>query len=256
MGRYVFRRVLQVVPAAAGDQRPRVRALPPRAQQPLSGRAGPQPERHAWRTSRASKRATASTGRSARAVPVWLCNVLRGDFGSPTSPSSPVMEMILERLPNTLLLTGSAFLISLVVGVPLGILCALKRNSPFDNAIRAVRRLRHLLPLLVDRLHRHHLSWAARCAGSLRARPTASGRRATCSTGCTIWPLPALVVGLDGCIGYLRSMRSQTLETLRQDYVRTAYAKGLAVARRDLGSRPAERLSARLDRLRRAPGRA
>ena len=40
--------------------------------------------------------------------------------------------------------------------------------------------------------------------------------------------LPAMVAGIDGSVGYLRIMRSQTLETLRQDYVRTAYAKGLA----------------------------
>jgi peptide/nickel transport system permease protein len=69
---------------------------------------------------------------------VWLSNVVRGDFGRSFFTKRPVTEMIAERLPNTLVLTGSAFVINLAIGVPLGIYCALHRNSPADNVIRAI----------------------------------------------------------------------------------------------------------------------
>jgi peptide/nickel transport system permease protein len=159
---------------------------------------------------------------------VWLSNILRGDFGSSYFTKQPVMQMILERLPNTLLLTGSAFLISLVVGVPVGILCALKRNTPIDNAIRA-------LAVFVTSFPSWWLGFIAIIilGGTLRWFPQGQaysvGKEGDLLDRLHHLALPALVFGLDGCIGYLRIMRSQTLETLRQDYIRTAYAKGLTV---------------------------
>jgi peptide/nickel transport system permease protein len=157
----------------------------------------------------------------------WLGNAVRGDFGRSYFTRQPVMQMILERLPATLLLTTSAFIISLVVGIPLGILCALRRNSPLDNGIRAVTVFFTSFP-----------SWwigliaIVFLGGQWRLFPQGGvytvGREADLLDRLHHLILPAMVVGIDGCISYLRVMRSQTLETLRQDYVRTAYAKGLA----------------------------
>ena len=157
----------------------------------------------------------------------WLGNAVRGDFGRSYFTRQPVMEMILERLPATLLLTTSAFIISLLVGVPLGILCAIKRNSPLDNAIRAVTVFVTSFP-----------SWwigliaIVFLGGQLRWFPQGGvytiGRENDIFDRLHHLLLPAMVAGIDGSVGYLRIMRSQTLETLRQDYVRTAYAKGLA----------------------------
>ena len=157
----------------------------------------------------------------------WLGNAVRGDFGRSYFTRQPVMQMILERLPATLLLTTSAFIISLLVGVPLGILCAIKRNSPLDNAIRAVTVFVTSFP-----------SWwigliaIVFLGGQLRWFPQGGvytiGRENDIFDRLHHLLLPAMVAGIDGSVGYLRIMRSQTLETLRQDYVRTAYAKGLA----------------------------
>ncbi len=157
----------------------------------------------------------------------WVWNVLHGDFGRSYFTKRPVMEMILERLPNTLTLTVSAFLVSLLVGVPLGIFSALHRNSPIDNVLRVVAVFVTSLP-----------SWwiGLVCiiifAGQLRWFPHGGvytiGKEWDVLDRLHHLALPALVAGIDGSIGYLRIMRSQTLEVLRQDYVRTAYAKGLS----------------------------
>jgi peptide/nickel transport system permease protein len=157
---------------------------------------------------------------------VWLSNVVRGDFGRSFFTKRPVTEMIAERLPNTLILTGSAFVISLAIGVPLGIFCALHRNSPVDNVIRAVTVFLTSVP-----------SWwiGLLCiiylGGYLRLFPQGSvytiGQEHDVLNRLWHLTLPALVAGIDGSVGYLRLMRSQTLDALREDYVRTAHAKGL-----------------------------
>ncbi|HEU5315741.1 MAG TPA: ABC transporter permease [Chloroflexota bacterium] len=156
----------------------------------------------------------------------WAWNALHGDFGRSFFTKRPVMEMITERLPNTLTLAAAAFVISLLVGVPLGIVCAVYRNTPVDNAIRAVTVFLTSFP-----------SWwiGLIClivlGGQLRLVPLGGvytiGKEGDLLDRLHHLILPACVAGIDGCVGYLRIMRSQTLEVMRQDYVRTAYAKGL-----------------------------
>jgi peptide/nickel transport system permease protein len=157
----------------------------------------------------------------------WLGGILRGDFGRSYFTKRPVFDMIFERLPNTLLLASCAFLISLSVGVPLGIYSALNRNTIADNVIRSVTVFFTALP-----------AWAIGLiliivlGGQLRLFPQGGmytiGKEADLLNRLHHLALPALVAGIDGCVGYIRLMRSQTLEVLRQDYVRTAYAKGLS----------------------------
>jgi peptide/nickel transport system permease protein len=156
----------------------------------------------------------------------WVWNALHGDFGRSFFTKRPVMEMIVERIPNTLTLTASAFVISLVVGVPLGIVSALKRNSIFDNALRATTVVLTAFP-----------SWwvglicIVVLGGQLRWFPQGGvytiGREWDLLDRLHHLALPAMVAGIDGSVGYLRIMRSQTLEQMRADFVRTAYAKGL-----------------------------
>lgn len=158
---------------------------------------------------------------------IWLWNVLHGDFGRSYFTKRPVMAMILERLPNTLELGAAAFLISLVVGVPLGMLSALYRNSPLDNVLRAVAVFLTSFPAFWI-----GLILLIYLGGQLRLVPLGGvatiGREWDLADRLHHLALPALVAGIEGSIGFLRIMRSQTLEVLRQDYVRTAYAKGLA----------------------------
>lgn len=156
----------------------------------------------------------------------WAWNALHGDFGRSFFTKRPVMEMILERLPNTLTLAAAAFVISLLVGVPLGIICAIYRNTVADNAIRAVTVFLTSFP-----------SWwiglilLIVIGGQLRLVPMGGvytiGKEGNVLDRLHHLVLPALVAGIDGSVGYLRIMRSQTLDVMRQDFVRTAYAKGL-----------------------------
>jgi len=157
----------------------------------------------------------------------WAWNVLHGDFGRSYFTRRPVMEMILERLPNTLVLAASGFVVSLVVGIPLGLICAVYRNSPLDNGLRTVTVFLTAFPSWWIGLIM--LIWLG---GYLRIVPLGGvytiGREDDLADRLHHLVLPALVFGIDGSVGYLRIMRSQTLDTMRQDYVRTAYAKGLA----------------------------
>jgi len=156
----------------------------------------------------------------------WAWNASHGDFGRSFFTKRPVMDMILERLPNTLLLTASALLVSLLIGVPLGIYSALHRNSPLDASLRGGAAFLSSFPDW----------WIGLIAivflgGQLRLFPQGGvatiGREGDVLDRLHHLVLPALVAGIGGCIGYMRIMRSQTLENMRQDYVRTAYSKGL-----------------------------
>ncbi len=156
----------------------------------------------------------------------WAWNALHGDFGRSYFTRRPVMEMILERLPNTLTLALSAFVISISIGVPLGIISALKRDTPLDNALRAFVVLLTSFPswwigLICLIYLGGHLGWVP--LGGVAT----IGQEGNLLDRLHHLLLPALVAGIDGTVGYLRLMRTQTLETLRQDFVRTAYSKGL-----------------------------
>lgn len=226
MRRYIIRRVLQAIPllfviSAIGFTLNRI--VPG---SPFQAELAAIPDVHPEEI----RRLEAKYGLD-RPIPVqyadWLWKALHGDFGRSFFTKQPVMRMILERLPNTLTLTVSAFLISLALGIPLGIFSALNRNTPIDNALRVFTVFITSFP-----------SWwiglisIVVVAGWLRLVPHGGvytiGREWDLLDRLHHLVLPALVAGIDGCIGFLRIMRSQTLEVLRNDYVRTAYAKGLA----------------------------
>lgn len=65
----------------------------------------------------------------------WLGRVLRGDFGMAVTSSQPVSDAILERLPNTLYLMGSAWAVTLIIAIPIGIYSAIRQYSKFDHAV-------------------------------------------------------------------------------------------------------------------------
>jgi peptide/nickel transport system permease protein len=226
MGRYVIRRVLQAIPllliiSAIGFGLYKVVPNSPfQAELALNPEASPED----------IARLEAKYGLDRpihEQYLVWITNAVRGDFGRSFFTKRPVLEMIAERLPATLLLACSAFVISLAVGVPLGIYCALRRNSPIDSGVRAVTVFLTSFP-----------SWwiglicIVFLGGQLRLFPQGGmytiGHEDDPLNRLWHLALPAMVAGIDGCVVYLRIMRSQTLETLRQDYVRTADAKGLA----------------------------
>jgi peptide/nickel transport system permease protein len=157
----------------------------------------------------------------------WLGHLLTGDFGRSFIYKRPVIEMIQAALPNTLLLTGLALSMTLLVGVPLGILAARYRGSWLDRVIRIVGVAGHAIPGFW-----FGLMFILILSVQFRLFPV--GGMLTVGKEALDLPDrlahligPVLTLSLAGIANYSRYMRAETLEVLGQDYVRTARAKGL-----------------------------
>jgi peptide/nickel transport system permease protein len=144
-------------------------------------------------------------------------NVIRGDFGFSYRHEIPAIELVLEHFPNTVILALVAVTIAIVISIPTGVLSAVFRNSWIDYTCSVIAMAGQSMPnfwlglLLI-------LFFAV----SLRWLPT---------SGFEAWYyviLPAVTAGLYATARIMRMVRSQMLEVLHMDYVRTARAKGLA----------------------------
>jgi peptide/nickel transport system permease protein len=162
----------------------------------------------------------------------WLGHVVRGDFGYSTSNSESVLTAILERMPATLLLMGSAFGLSLAVGVSFGIIAAVKPYSLIDSAITTFAFFGQSMPTFFFALI---LQLAFAVAGITAfgyhfALPSA-GLSSTddINVGDRLLHLilPTAVLSLVSIATWSRFTRSSMLEVVRTDYMRTAAAKGL-----------------------------
>lgn len=155
--------------------------------------------------------------------PLWVqfmrfvAAVFHGDFGESIKYQVPAMDLVVARIPATVQLTLSAFLISIVVGIPLGVLAALRRNSVSDWTIRSVAVLGQSMPnfwigLMLILLFAVKLQWLP-----------SSGRG-----GFSHLILPAFTLALFGIAAIMRVTRSSLLEQLDMDYVRFLSSKGLS----------------------------
>ncbi len=146
----------------------------------------------------------------------FLRDALRGDFGVSIKEGRPVTEVILDRLPATLYLGVTAFIVSLLVGIPLGILSSIKRGSMIDQAGKMVALVGQAAPPF----------WLGIMliiffAVSIRAFPT-SGREDWHSI-----VLPAVTLGWYYAAANLRLVRSAMLDVLDSEYIKLARAKGV-----------------------------
>jgi peptide/nickel transport system permease protein len=155
----------------------------------------------------------------------WFGGLLRGDLGQSWRSGLPVSQMIFDRLAVTVELAGGALLISLLVGIPLGVLSAVRENTPLDHVARIASLFSLSIPIfwqaamiiLALSLWFH---WVPPVEyAPLTTNPTANLEQMI---------LPALVLGTVVAAQVMRMTRSALLEVLRNDYVRTARAKGLA----------------------------
>ena len=157
----------------------------------------------------------------------WVTNAVRLNFGESLIYHREAGAMILERLPNTLQLALTALVLQLVIGVPLGVTAALKRGSWADSAIRVFGVAGHAVPAF----------WLGQVliilfAISLHWLPT-QGMLTVGKDQMDILDrlkhiaLPAFVLALTGIANYSRILRTETLDVLGQDFIRTAHAKGL-----------------------------
>ncbi len=156
---------------------------------------------------------------------IWLGNVLRGDLGMSFFHGRPVMEVLRDALPNTILLSLSSLVLSLTIAVPIGIYSAVKRNSVFDYIFSTFSFLGVSIPgfwlgLMCILFFALKLQWF----------PT-SGMREVYDHVDLLdrlrhLVLPTIVLGTGTMAGDMRYMRSAMLNAITQDFVRTARAKG------------------------------
>ncbi|SCC81157.1 ABC transporter permease [Saliniramus fredricksonii] len=156
---------------------------------------------------------------------IWLFNVLQGDFGRSLMLNQPVTTAIAERLPVTFSLALVSFMITIPVGIILGVVAACYRDSWVDTCVMGIALIGVSVPnfwlaILSVILFSVTLGWLP-SAGYV---PISNG----------LWPWfisllqPAMVLALFQ-IGYLARMtRSEMLEVLDQDFIRTARAKGVS----------------------------
>ena len=162
----------------------------------------------------------------------WLWPALRGDFGYSFTKSASVWSLIGERVLNTLLLTGSALVFSWVVAIPLGMLAAVYRNRWVDKVIGFISFFGLSIPSIFFSLLM--ILFAARTglfpAGGIHDQVMWDVMTSWERFVDTLWHLvlPMIVLGTIGLAQYVRQMRSEMIETLSQDYIRTARAKGLS----------------------------
>jgi len=154
----------------------------------------------------------------------WLGNALQGDFGYSRTYRQPVLEVLGPRLVNTLWLMGISFVLSLSIAVPLGVIAAARAHGPVDFAVNVLALAGYSVPvfwlaLLLIYVFAVELAWLP--AGGSGAEAQGLWARAQY----LVLPVASLTVTGLGAI--TRFTRSEMIEALRQDYVRTARAKGL-----------------------------
>jgi peptide/nickel transport system permease protein len=151
----------------------------------------------------------------------WIGGLLRGDLGYSYVSEKPALDEILPRIPITARLAGLALLFSIAMGVPLGVISAVRQGSRLDYALRVVSLSGLSLPafwlgLLI-------LMASVAMFGSI---PIFNPNPPSFGVALATYCVPALAVGFRSAALVMRITRSSMLEILRQDYIRTARAKG------------------------------
>jgi peptide/nickel transport system permease protein len=162
----------------------------------------------------------------------WLKNAVQGDFGYSFRFQLPVWQLIAERIVNTMILGLGALVIAWGLAIPLGVLSAVKKDSIFDRLAGAVSFAGLSMPQVFYALLM--LLLAAKTGwfpiGGIHDQVYWDYMTPWQKFTNTLWhlALPATVLGTIGTAQYMRQMRGEMIETLSQDYIRTAKAKGLA----------------------------
>lgn len=160
----------------------------------------------------------------------YVGNVLTLDLGQSYRAQRPVVDMLFERLPATLLLTGTAYLFALIVGPLLGALAAMRPRTIFDSALMVVALFFYATPifwvgLLLILVFSVNFGWLP--PFGMQSLIPVSGTLNQVLDVAQHLILPALTLGLFYIAVYVRLTRASMLETASLDYVKTARAKGL-----------------------------
>lgn len=147
----------------------------------------------------------------------FLGNALRGDLGTSIRLRRPALELVWERLPATLQLAGAAIFVSLVIAIPIGVLSAVKRDTPLDYMGKVIALIGQSMPsfwlgIVLIWVFAVMLGWLP-----------ASG-----SGGPQHFVLPAIALGWYQVAAVMRLVRSAMLDVLDSEYVKLARIKGVA----------------------------
>lgn len=160
-----------------------------------------------------------------RPVPVqyalWLGRTLKGDMGETILDRKPVFRIVTQRLPSTIHLGATAFLLSFVIGIPLGVLSAVTRGSMWDYIGRFIALLGQAVPqfwlglvlILVFAVHWQIFPAALKGDGLLDVKHLV---------------LPTITLAAGGFAFYMRITRNAMLQVLDSEYIRLARAKGVS----------------------------
>ena len=154
----------------------------------------------------------------------WMSALFRGDMGRSLATNQPVVQAIAERLPVTLELALFATILAVAIGIPLGVIAAMKRNTPIDLAATGVALIGVSLPTFV-----FGLLGILVFALWLRVLPPSGYTSPWLNPAANLrgMIMPSIVLGAALAGVLARLTRSGMLETLGADFVRTARAKGL-----------------------------
>src|SRR5262244_1531363 len=151
----------------------------------------------------------------------WIGGLLRGDFGYTYLSEQPALAEVLPRIPVTAKLAGLSLAFAILFGVPLGVASAVRQNTLLDYVLRVVSLSGLSLPsfwlgLLILMGFVRYLGWI----------PIYTNQPASLWDELLLLSIPAAAVGFRASALLMRLTRSSMLEVLRQDYIRTARAKG------------------------------
>jgi peptide/nickel transport system permease protein len=225
MGRYILRRLLQALPLLFVISVASFAILKATPGGPLAAYEGNPDFTEADR-----QRLEQAFGLD-RPLPIqylsWLGSFLTLDWGYSFASHQPVLGLIAERLPNTIYLMGTVFVVVLLLAIPIGILTAVKQYSVFDHAVTGatfafLSTPTFWLGLLLIIVFGLQLRWFP--LGGIQT----AGTEFDVGDRLRHLVLPVATLALVQVGGHVRFLRASMLETIGQEYMRTARAKGLA----------------------------
>jgi len=164
----------------------------------------------------------------------WLSGAVRGDLGTSLQTGRPALTELGERIPNTVLLVGVAFLVTLAIAIPIGVLSAVRQYSFFDHVVTTLTFMGQSIPifwlgLLLILVFYVGLSNPFTGGPLFPAGGMYSlGREGELSNRIWHLVLPVTMLASTWIAWYTRFLRASMLDVLALDYVRTARAKGVA----------------------------
>lgn len=170
----------------------------------------------------------------------WLASFVTGNFGMSLAQNRPVASILAERIPNTLILSGAALLLIFAIGIVVGIVQAVRQYSLLDNSLTLATLFFYSMPsfwlalmlILIFAYKVYQVDW---WPAALRFPPSGMtsldydtlGLFGKLGDRLRHLVLPSISLGVASAASVARYMRSSMLDVIRQDYIRTARAKGL-----------------------------